>query len=601
MLFAVSLLVRLAVWAVVKETPVFGDEVPYFRKIVYCEQALRAIFSGVWPSGAILDQIYDYGIWPPLHAYILAVGKILFGGLGGARLMLVLVSAATTPLLFKLARRYGFAPPTACAAALLHACYPEIIGFSHIICSETTFTFFVLAGLIFIRMEPCAQPHAGGVVLAGLLLGCAGLCRATVFPVLLLLAVWWAAQAAAQIIRGKSLRPARRPALNIVLLFAAFFMVTLPWLITLRSREGEWKPFSTAGGHNLYLGNHPSIPAGLGSAWGMYAYTGGAAAQIRNEINRHFRPAEKRYVTWYFAQDRICREAAWRVIRADPAAAIRRVFLRVGTLFAPDVYVPRYILNLIYRPMPVWLATLVMLANLVVWLLVLAGVSFGVWRRKASPSRWLLLSLAAALVVPALVTISVSRMRFTSTVLLLPLACEGLAALGRRDKSVLPPACRWGACGTLLISLWLCLLFCKRTAPHFFVPSAQYTPLVRVLSRLGFMLPETYDTFRLRNTGKRPRDVLVSLANWPQTRFVTDPAARAKVYRLSPSVEAPKIPVATVLGEPARLEFSVLPAAGVFPFEISAANLSTAWRATGLEGVEVKVHGLNFWKARQAP
>ena len=602
LIFFTSLSVRLAawLWVIAKETPVFADETFYLEKAQACQACLQALFSGSLPSDAIRDAVYGYGVWPPLHTFLLALGGIC-GGLSGTRLILVLLSAGTTLIILKLALQCGLTFRVAAATALFHAFYPECVAFSHYLWSETTFSFFLLLGLVFaLASSDALQSGSRGAVYAlaaGGLLGCAGLCRATVLPTLFLLSAWWIGPALKPFFNNRCFRLLVPHLLRTGFLFGMFFLVTAPWLITLRMREGEWKPFSTSGGYNFYLGNHPATPEGLGSAWGTFIYQGGASDQIATYLKQQAGPFAVNSGLWVFSRDEACREAAWKEICARPGAAFKRVFLRAGTLFAPDIFLPRHILNLIYRPMPVACATLLLFLGAAAWILFLLGVSVALFRARLAPRLWLLILLSALLASPALATISVSRMRFASTLLLLPVACEGLRAL-HRFSSCLPGQFRkTGAASLVLASLALCFVFLRLTLEHFVVPSAHYGTLVRAFSRVGLMQPYTFDTLLVRRGPAGPQAVGLNLISVPSVSLIGQPENRQVLFDLSRPNPALQVFVRTEAGEPIRLPWA-LPRQGQTATTVFVPGaFSCDWLPTGLSDFQVKVQGSNYRKA----
>ena len=606
-LLLLSLTVRLGAWfwVVSKDTPLYADESLYLGLARAWGACVKSLLGGHWPAPALLETVYGYGVWPPLHPFLLSLGG-LCGGLSGARLVLVLLSACTTLLVFKLARQCGFSRRIACAAAALHALYPESVAFSHYLWSETSFVFFLLAGLV------CALAAADAVggrregwlaCASGALFGCAGLCRATLLPVVLLLPLWWLAGAVPACRRDTNWRPVLRLLPRCALLLGMFFVVTAPWLMTLRLKEGEWKPFSTSGGYNLYLGNNDAIPEGVGSAWGSFIYQGGASARIAALVKAQTGARAGDSGLWVFAQDSACRAAAKAEIRRDPGAALKRVFQRALLLTGPDIFMPRHILNLIYRPMPVWVAALLLAAGVLAWGAVLLGLSAALWQTRKGEPFWLLLVLAGLLVLPALATISVSRMRFASTVLLFPVACAGLGSLLHAASQVLGWRPRCGALALFLAGSAASLFYLRLSLEHFVVPSAHYAPLIRALSHVGLVRPETYDTLSVRRLPNGPAAVGVGLEQAPGVSLIGQKGARRVKLSLPAS------------GQPALL---LLRAQSAEPFALSWFNPGTGqsaslpfvpgafscdWRETGLPGIQAAVRGVNYAKGdwKEAP
>ncbi len=606
-LFAISLAVRLAAWLLVtrSDTPLFADE-PLYAGLAQGWGALfSALASGRWPDAALLERVYGHGVWPPLHPMLLGLGG-LCGGVSGARLAMALLSACATPLLFRLARQCGFSRRTALAAALLHALYPECVAFSHYLWSESSFAFFLLASL---SLSLSAADAAGrrGIALAGAAgaaLGCAALCRASLLPLVPLLPLWWIWEQAREQKAGEglsdksdSVRPVRLrltpSALSllprIAALFAAFALVSAPWLVTLRLREGAWKPFSTSGGYNLLLGNHPDTPPGLGSAWGTFIYRGGAADRIAAAVRARAGAGAGTSALWVFAQDDACREMARAEMRRDPGAAAARAARRGLLLTAPDIFLPRHILNLIYRPMPVAVAAALLALGFLAWNAVMLGSAAALLAPRKPPRFWLLLTAAALLVLPALATISVSRMRFASTLLLMPCACHGFAALRSAGWT------RRAAAAALFAAACACGLWQTRLSlRHFTVPSTHYAPLIRALARLRLAPPETYDTITVRRGAGGPDRVGVSLERAPGAEFISQERARRVMLPL-PQGRGATLLLRSRNAQEMRLRWQG-PDGSRGETRLMPGRFDCRWHDTGVPGVRAAVRGVNYSK-----
>lgn len=77
-----------------------------------------------------MDEWYGRAVFPPLFPLILSAGMLLpMDDLSAARFVNVLLSSATTALVFLLVYNMTRRRNTAAMAALLHAIYPSFIGF----------------------------------------------------------------------------------------------------------------------------------------------------------------------------------------------------------------------------------------------------------------------------------------------------------------------------------------------------------------------------------------------------------------------------------------------------------------------------------------
>ncbi len=119
---AVRLLLLLPVW--MADVPLLYDEKDYVLRAEGFSALFTALLRGEGLDTAAWSQAYRGGLWPPLQALVLAPSMALGdAALPAARLVMVVLSAATTPLVERLARRMTCAPAAAVAAAL-HALYP---------------------------------------------------------------------------------------------------------------------------------------------------------------------------------------------------------------------------------------------------------------------------------------------------------------------------------------------------------------------------------------------------------------------------------------------------------------------------------------------
>jgi hypothetical protein len=331
--FALSLFLRTA-FALMLRTQ---EAIPIYDEKLYLgsAKAWAALFELLWRGGPISSEIltgaYGGGVWPPLHSMILSL-PLCFGLPDTFCIVpMLLLNAATTPLVWLFAR--AIVPPKAAiAAACLHLLCPFWLNFAHLLLSENAFLFFLCGALAaLVRIHKPGQPASlRRTALAGLLLGCAGLCRATVIPlvpVFLLVAAIPRRSVAERACAPGDSEPGQPPSTPVdnvdgvgllgvdggrpgstgvggggmiavdrgrpgstavgqthmrsslcrragaslakgFLLLLAFALVIAPWQYWLWRNESPHTPLlSTSAGYNLLLGNNRYIPAGYGSAW----------------------------------------------------------------------------------------------------------------------------------------------------------------------------------------------------------------------------------------------------------------------------------------------------------------------------------------------
>ena len=597
-LFVASLVVRIVVWTWVTKcgVPPVLDECSYLDRAKAWVSCLHALAVGTLPDSALWDDLYGRGVWPPLHPACLSLG-LWIGGVPGARLVVVLASALTTPLLFALARRCGFRPRIAVGAALLHAIYPEFVAFSHYLWSESVFTAFVVASLLAVlrsQHAPSVRGAIGWAIMAGICLGAAALCRASVLLLVPVVVLW--SLVTMRNALGRAL-------IRMAFLCGAFVLVIAPWLIALRWHEGRWMPLATSGGFNLFLGNNTRIPPDLGSTWGL------PSADLRQPMDRimvrqqdvmeeeaTLRQQEEALMN-VFAQDSMWRRQAVDSMRADPQGALRHAVLRLEMLCGPDIFFVRHALNACYPPFPVPVLALLWFVAWGLFACVLIGFCVALWQRAPPPCQWFLLVIALALAAPAVFSISNSRMRFTSTVLVLPMATAGLVALRYQLFRLkhLPRARLVAGVLTLVLMALLSILAANTSAKYYFCPSSFYSGLVRPLSLISSLPPMVYDTVSFTTSDRTSKTLRVELLSAEPgdaggarlgTSVLFDMPAGRAVMRLASHAKGPTV---VRISEMSTGQQVVLPIAD-----------RHAWRQdlpTGLPGLNYSVNGCTFlWK-----
>ena len=406
-LFLVSLTVRSALWIAVSASGMttMYDEGTYLTRAVGYGNIVKTLLSGNQPDPTDYDWAYSNGGWPPLHPFLIGLAFAAFGpSIALARLVIVLQSALTTCVVYALTRRVS-EPRAALFAAVLHIFYPSFLAYSHLLWSETTYVLMCLSALYF-SVRAIASEENGRwqfifILFSGLSLGLAGLTRAAVLPLLLVIPSWqmWKIQSGW-----------RRILLPLATLLVALATIT-PWQVTLCNREGRFVPLSTAAGYNLYLGNNP---------WtGQDQVRHEARAQLQTYMDRH-----------KVSRDEAGRALALGYIRSDPLGFAARCWRHARALYVPDWYVLRHLLYATYPPIPDGLALVV-----IVWLfgalaILLGCATYGFSRGTPGfTQRGLLAACIIFGMLPSLPTIANSRMVFPLLALLVPAGGIGLAAI----------------------------------------------------------------------------------------------------------------------------------------------------------------------------
>ena len=468
-LFLACLVVRLAfgVPVVRGHTPVIWDEYGYFDRAVGFRNILSSLLQGTVPSSEDLARAYT-SLWPPMQALVLSLGFLAFGStLAVGRLMMVVLSAATTPLVYLVTSRLS-GKRAALAASVVFVLYPSFIHYSHQLLSETTYIFmFFLAFYAAIVAVEIAEARRG-VCLAGVTGSLLGACTLTRAAGLLLgpaVALWmgW---------RCGGLR--KRILLPVVLLIATV-VVLLPWEVVLCAVEGRFVAVTTSGDLNLYLANNSWLPEGYGS-WGTAVESG--VQQAANEYSR------QHGVGFYQA----CRALALQEIVRHPVTFLLRGFYKLRATWSADFPLLRHMLMVVYPPMANELAGLLWLVTVCSFFAFLALVMWGLWNpAPALRYRALIVGLVLAGTIPSFITIGQPRFSIPLLAALLPAAGHGLAHFKwftKRAYECTHP--RWPRAVAALLSIALVSGFIYSGFPLEYSkiePSSHYLNLVKQLDR----------------------------------------------------------------------------------------------------------------------
>jgi hypothetical protein len=314
-LVGLALLVRLVVLLLAGvDAPPRGDELAY-RQIaenVAAGRGLQQDNNPFFPGQTL------YAWQAPLYPLVLGIIYRFVGpSLAWAKVFGVVVSAATVYLVYDLARRVFGVERIALAAGLLVAIYPALITNSHVLLSETLFTFLVLVAFDCGARALDAE-KAGSVwrwlVAAGVAWGLATLARGVTLYFTPLAAVWL----------GWSLRqPLRGRIVAAGLLAAASFLVVAPYTLRNHAVFGRFVLLETKGGVNLWLGNSPYTPRDfIRNVWKAEVREPMLAALPKGELER----------------DRAAYALALDYIRREPSTFLARIPVKFADFWGFERY-----------------------------------------------------------------------------------------------------------------------------------------------------------------------------------------------------------------------------------------------------------------------
>jgi 4-amino-4-deoxy-L-arabinose transferase-like glycosyltransferase len=196
-------------------------------------------------------QPHDGYLWPPGFISFLAACKALFGdGLTPPRLVQVLLSTATIPLMFLLGQRFH-GRRAGLAAAGMFALYPTLVAFTHLLWPATLYIFwFTLAATLL--MAPTRLTWRLTFA-AGLCLGFAALVRGQALYFAPLAALWVMTSVADRDRQGRLILSA--------LLLAGTLVPVLPWTLHNALTYQRFLLLDSTVGRNLYIGTNLQPPS----------------------------------------------------------------------------------------------------------------------------------------------------------------------------------------------------------------------------------------------------------------------------------------------------------------------------------------------------
>jgi 4-amino-4-deoxy-L-arabinose transferase-like glycosyltransferase len=557
-LFALSLFVRVLVLLPVigNDVVLQADESEYYRRAVAIERTVTGWLAGddVPPRTSI--EAYGAGVHPPLQPLILSISLFSRESTAPARLMVVLISALTTPLVYLVTGMVSNRR-AAVVAAITHAIYPSFVVFSHLLWAETTCVFFLMSGVYFLLSAlDRDEKQTRHALLASLCLSLASMAHAAAFPygIVALIVVFWSRSS----IRGRARLTAAMALVSIVSL--------LPWEAVLFEREGRFVLLSTAAPYNLYLGNNP------------WQDSDRYEPEIKDLVKG---AASERAAATAIERADAFRELALEEIERHPFRFALHSFQRLRVMGAIDRTLLRHVLHAAYPPMPnslvvlIWLlagVSLILFSSLAIWGLIAADIEL--------KYRYVLVSLLAAGMVPALITVADTRMTLPLFALLLPAVGHGAARLGAGPRD------RRTAGAALAISAVVALNAASFSVGRSASPktSSYYRPLMtRVDALLGSDTPYT-DRISFRVKGAIPQEVEIRILSGDY-RF-HDTQSRHSVWEIGASQSAITLRIyGWNPSAPLRLQLRSSEGGAI---ELEPVN-ETSWRrwhATGLQGIE---------------
>ena len=585
--FVVSVLVRIGflIPITTSEVSLSGDEIGYYARAVVFKNIISHISSGELPHSEDLDNAYDKGFWPPFHSILLALGLFFGENIFFARLVVVILSALTTPLVYLLTLEFT-TRKAAIFAAWTHILYPSFIAYSLFLWAETTYILLILLCVYYsaLVLRPKADIDRKKILhasLSGCFLGLAGLTRAIILPYLLIIPLW---------ITLRLKEGIRSRIVIFVIILTSCFITLLPWQATVMLKEERLVPISTAVGKNLYLGNNPWVPDGYGSLWGFLWGPSFKTPQLNKSVEEY---SEQNSVSTLTAETVL----AIQYIKQNPNIFIKRCFERLRMLWTSEFFLLRYIFSVVYPPLPsvvvllVWIITLstyITFIGLAVW--GLFGVS------SQFKNKGLILVLVIAGMVPCILTIAMSRLQVPFLALLLPAVGHGFVFIKQRVSF------KRLVFSILTIILFLSSVFTSLpyVFKYYLLPSSYYSNLIGRIGEMINVEANVIDQIILRKVDNAlPENIKILLLgnDW----WFYPSKSQECYWETSEKSDLVLMIISKNLVHPLRILLISERLGQIVRIEPTNRSAWQQWQSTGLESIEYQWIPLTYLKSKIIP
>jgi len=388
-----------------------------------------------WTQGLelILDEVnyLDYGAHllahgklpgafrPPGYPALIALAQAM-GGAGptSVRIVQSTISMGAGLVLFHWLQghvgRRGAVLSTA-----LWCLHPVLIGFTHLLWTETVF----LSLLIFFLATamPAGAMSIRRTAVAGVLYGIAALTRSVLTPFAWLAPLFVIVLPASWAFR-------QRPLFRSLVFLAAFGLTLVPWVAHNQAVEGRPILTETTNGYNLWKGNTdwdhpfateaPQYPGPVVSI-PMFPYEGSGPRLSDHCESLH--QGDEPFTRWHLSQ--CARSMAIDHIVGDPVGFMGRGFSKLGHAFHPSNLLTRHYWLGIYKGFPPILAPLLIWGTALCSLGILIGGILGIRRAPRVPLVLLLCGLGISQL--AVIFITFGNTRFRLPVMLMAIILAG--------------------------------------------------------------------------------------------------------------------------------------------------------------------------------
>ncbi|MEZ4238422.1 MAG: glycosyltransferase family 39 protein [Myxococcota bacterium] len=338
----------------------------------------------------------------PGYPYLLAWCKLLFGSFQAVKVVQVILSSFTIPIVYGIGREVGDRQ-VARIAAWLFAVNPTIAWFSNTMWIETIYIFFLLAAVLFMLSAVRSsrwQPAVG----SGLAMGVAVLFRgvATYLPPFWILAALYPAEA--PLSREAWVRSARERWRTVAAFGVALVLLVAPYSLHASRIQGGFMITDATMGHVLYLGNNEFPPLTFDYGNGMLTepifkrYLG----MGRPPCNRTVPPVQS-------SNCEVRRAIQWA--SHNPTRFAGRIPVRLAQMFNPNSFLTRHLRWGYWPGFPWWAKEAVC-----VWIVATSAAltllgTLGAWARARGPFAWMAVGTTVYTILTTAIMYGMTRFR----------------------------------------------------------------------------------------------------------------------------------------------------------------------------------------------
>jgi 4-amino-4-deoxy-L-arabinose transferase-like glycosyltransferase len=376
------------------------DLEPVYDELAYLRMAREILVDGDFRAR---------WLWPPGQPYFMAGIFLVVGeNLVVVKAVQVVLSTLSVYLIFLITRRVFASVNTGLLAAGVAAIYPNLIGFSHYLWSETLFIFlllcFIHSLLLFSTNHRYRLLVAGGLLFS---MGC--LTRPVLLPcvVLAVLYLW---------IRLRS-NPRVLATATVVFVVTVVAVLT-PWVVRNHRVHGGWMVIAPTG-HHLWRGNSGIL-------------------KTDPEEDAFAREKYEGYGTSTLERDRYAFGRAWDLIRArQPFWILKKAALYLRTWRIDRSFVLRHFNLGHYGEIPQSVENVLAGCIRYVYLAMMIGAILGLAWTPYRAEKWFLVGLLVVFSGVYVVSISRNvRLRLPLEALLIMFCAEGYMLVGGALKGL---------------------------------------------------------------------------------------------------------------------------------------------------------------------